>query len=61
MRKEDQYLSNAPKEENITIQTDSTFPNLKNIDGDSVNKHKQQEVANSIIAEKEIGQQQENL
>lgn len=61
VQKEDQYLSNAPKGQKMTIQTDSTFPNLKNIDGDSVNKHKQQEVANSLIAEKEIGQQQENL
>ncbi|HZH58125.1 MAG TPA: hypothetical protein VEY70_00800 [Metabacillus sp.] len=61
MRKEEQYLTNAPTEEKITIQTDSTFPNQKNIDGDSVNKHKQEEVANSIIAEKEISQQQENL
>ena len=61
MQNEEQYLSNAPKEKNFTIQTDSTFPNLKNIEGDSVNKHRQQEVANSIIAEKEISQQQENL
>lgn len=61
MRKEEEYLTNAPTEEKITLQTDSTFPNKKNSDGDSVNKHKQEEVANSIIAEKEISQQQENL
>lgn len=60
MEKE-QYLTNAPKEAQVTIQTDGTFPNKRNIDGDSVNEHKNQEVANSLFAEKEIGQQQENL
>lgn len=54
------YLTHAPKQEEITLQTDSTYPNLKNIAGDSVNEHKNQEVANSLIAEKEIGQQREN-
>ena len=54
------YLTNAPKQEEITLQTDGTYPNLKNIVGDSVNEHKNQEVANSLIAEKEIRQQQEN-
>lgn len=58
--KKESYLTNAPKKEQITLQTDGTFPNQKNIDGDSVNEHKNQEVANSLIAEKEIGQQQEN-
>lgn len=57
----DNYLTNAPKEENITIQNDGTYPNLKNVSGDSVDEHKNQEVANSLIAEKEIGQQRENL
>ncbi|WP_226666585.1 hypothetical protein [Metabacillus litoralis] len=60
MEKEN-YLTNAPKEEKITVQNDETFPNLKSIAGDSVDAHKNQEVANSLIAEKEIGQQQENL
>lgn len=55
------YLTNAPKKEQITLQTDGTFPNQKNVDGDSVNEHKNEEVANSIFAEKEIRQQQENL
>ncbi len=60
MKKEEQYLTNAPTKEKMTLQTDGTFPNMRNINGDSVNEHKNQEVANSIIAEKEIGQQQEN-
>lgn len=55
------YLTNAPKKEQITLQTDGTFPNQKNINGDSVNEHKNIEVANSLIAEKEISQQHENL
>lgn len=59
--KKEQFLSNAPKQEQFTLQTDGTFPNKENIDGDSVMEHKNQEVANSLIAEKEIGQQQENL
>ncbi|KKI90214.1 hypothetical protein WQ54_19690 [Bacillus sp. SA1-12] len=58
--KKENYLTNAPKKEQITLQTDGSFPNQKNIDGDSVNEHKHQEVANSLIAEKEIGQQQAN-
>ncbi|MGM7724633.1 hypothetical protein [uncultured Metabacillus sp.] len=58
--KKENYLTNAPKKEQITLQTDGSYPNLKNIDGDSVNEHKHQEVANSLIAEKEFGQQQEN-
>jgi hypothetical protein len=59
--KKEKYLTNAPAKEQITLQTDGTYPNLKNVDGDSVNEHKNLEVANSIIAEKEIGQQHENL
>ncbi|MBM7602200.1 hypothetical protein JOC75_000170 [Metabacillus crassostreae] len=56
----DKYLTNAPKEEKITIQNDGSYPNLKNFAGDSVDEHKNQEVANSLMAEKEIGQQREN-
>lgn len=57
----DKYLTNAPKEEKISIQNDESYPNLKNVAGDSVDEHKNQEVANSLMAEKEIGQQRENL
>ncbi|QGQ46013.1 hypothetical protein [Metabacillus sediminilitoris] len=55
------YLTNAPKKERITIQTTGTALNLKHVAGDSVNEHKNLEDANSIISEKEIGQQNENL
>lgn len=51
----------APKQTEITIQTDGAPPNRKVIAGDSVNEHKYQEVANAIIAGDEIKQQNENL
>lgn len=59
--KEEQYLTNAPKEEKFTIQTDDTIPNLKNIPGDSIDEYTDLKKANTILAEKEIGQQNENL
>ena len=59
--KEEQYLTNAPKEEKVTIQTDDTIPNLKNIPGDSIDDYTDLKKANTILAEKEIGQQNENL
>ncbi|PLR76670.1 hypothetical protein CU633_15085 [Bacillus sp. V3-13] len=60
-KKTKQYLTYAPKETVITIQNDDTFPNLKNIAGDSVESHKDLEVANAIIGGEEIRQQNENL
>ncbi|MDF2035642.1 hypothetical protein P2R12_01430 [Cytobacillus oceanisediminis] len=59
--KEEKYLTQAPKEETVTIETDGQFPNLKNIAGDSIDEHEQLEAANAIIGAKEIGQQNENL
>ncbi|MFE8699466.1 hypothetical protein ACFYKX_02385 [Cytobacillus sp. FJAT-54145] len=55
------YLTQAPKQEQFTIENDGRFPNQKNYPGDSVNEHEQLETANAIIAEGEIGQQRENL
>ncbi|WP_223703421.1 hypothetical protein [Sutcliffiella deserti] len=55
------YVPQATKEPEITIQTDGTFPNAKSIAGDSVDEHKNLEVANAIIAGDEIKQQNENL
>lgn len=60
-RKKESYLTNAPKKTGITIQTDDIFPNQKNIPGDSVDGHKYLEAGNTILAGKEIGQQNENL
>jgi hypothetical protein len=61
MKTENKYLTHAPKDESITIDTDGRFPNKNNYPGDSVNEHESIETANSIIAEGEIGQQRENL
>lgn len=59
-KKEEDYLTHAPKKEQVTIGTDNNYPNLKNYPGDSVNEHEQLESANAIIAEGEFGQQREN-
>jgi hypothetical protein len=60
-KNEERYLTNAAEEEKITIQTDGTSPNLKNIPGDSIDGYTNLKTANSITGEKEIGQQNENL
>lgn len=61
MNSKDDFLTNAPKEKQITINNGSTFPNLKNIAGDSIDEHKYLEEANTIISGDEIRQQNENL
>lgn len=61
MTKNEEYLTTAPKDPQITINNGSVYPNLKNIAGDSVDEHKFLEEANTIIAGDEIGQQNENL
>ncbi|WP_371321687.1 hypothetical protein [Robertmurraya korlensis] len=61
VKKNNEYLTNAAKQNQVTIQNGGDFPNLKNIPGDSVDEHKNQEVANQIITGDEIKQQNENL
>ncbi|MFF2753086.1 hypothetical protein ACFVR1_04930 [Psychrobacillus sp. NPDC058041] len=61
MDKKETYLTTAPKNSQITIENGSTFPNLRNVQGNSVNEHKALEEANIIIAGDEIKQQNENL
>ena len=39
VKKED-YLTNTPKKEKVTIENGNRFPNLKNVAGDSVDEHK---------------------
>ncbi|MFD2445621.1 hypothetical protein ACFSO7_16800 [Bacillus sp. CGMCC 1.16607] len=56
-----QYLTNSPVKQQVTIQTGDTFPNAKNIPGNSVDQHKELELANTIVAGDEIQQQNENL
>lgn len=60
MNKEDKYSSSAPKEAQITVDNDQNYPNKKVISGNSVDEHKELEVANMELAEKEIGQQFHN-
>jgi hypothetical protein len=58
---ENNYIPQASKKQEITIQTDGTFPDAKNIAGGSVDEHKDLEVANAIVGGEEIRQQNENL
>lgn len=58
---ETQYTTQATNQPEFTNQTDKGFPNLKNISGDSVDEHRDLEVANVIFAGEEIKQQNENL
>ncbi|PLT27649.1 hypothetical protein [Peribacillus deserti] len=60
-QKNHEFLTQAPKKTELTIETDDSFPNPKNYPGDSVNEHKELELGNAIIGAKEIGQQNENL
>lgn len=57
----EQYENSADAKEQVTIQTDDSLPNKKNIPGDSVEAHKELEKANALIAGEEIKQQNENL
>ncbi|MDQ6599245.1 hypothetical protein E2K98_22025 [Bacillus salipaludis] len=59
--KKEDYLSNAPKQEQVTIENGSIFPNLKNVAGDSVDRHMELTEANIVITGDEIKQQNENL
>lgn len=61
LKKEKEYLTNAASKSQMTIQNGGDFPNLKNIPGDSVDEHKELELANAIISGDEIHQQNENL
>jgi hypothetical protein len=61
MNNKNNYLTNSPLKEQVTIQTGDLFPNAKNIAGNSVDKHKELESANAIISGDEIKQQNENL
>lgn len=60
-KKQNEFLTNAAKKEQFSIDNDGNFPNQKSIPGDSVDDHEKLETANAVIAEAEIGQQRENL
>jgi len=61
MAKKEDYLTNAPKKVQVTINNGSIFSNQKNVPGDSVDQHESLEEANTIISGDEIRQQNENL
>lgn len=61
MAKKEDFLTTAPKKEQMTIENGSIFPNLKNVAGNSVNEHKALVEANIIVTGDEIKQQNENL
>ncbi|MED4227641.1 hypothetical protein [Neobacillus cucumis] len=60
MAEKKDYLTPSD-EQQMTINNGAVFPNKKNVPGDSVNKHKMIEEANTIITGDEIRQQNENL
>jgi hypothetical protein len=61
MSRKDQYLTNSPAQEQVSIQSSEAIPISKNIPGDSVDAHKELELANAILTGDEIKQQNENL
>lgn len=61
MSDKDQYLTNSPARTQVSIQSSESIPNSKNIPGDSVESHKELELANAILSGDEIKQQNENL
>jgi hypothetical protein len=61
MSNKDQYLTNSLVSKQVTIQSSEAIPNSKNIPGNSVDAHKELELANAILTGDEIKQQNENL
>ncbi|MHC0035621.1 hypothetical protein [Pseudoneobacillus sp. C159] len=61
MNKQNKYLTNSPKREAVTVQSGEAVAISKNIPGDSVDAHKELELANAILTGEEIKQQNENL
>lgn len=61
MSNKNHYLTNSSKSEQVSIESSEVIPNSRNIPGDSVDKHKELEIANVILTGDEIKQQNENL
>lgn len=61
MVKKYNYLTTAPKKQQMTIVNDGKFPNPKHLPGDSVEEYEYQKEANLMITGDEIHQQNENL
>lgn len=61
MSQMEKYSTAPSKEKTLTVRTNNVLRNKRNIPGNSVNQHYELEEANALIAEDEIGQQNENL
>jgi hypothetical protein len=61
MAKKEDYLTTAPKNQQVTIANSNNFPNLKHLPGDSVEEYEYQKEANLMLTGDEIHQQNENL
>jgi hypothetical protein len=61
MAKKEDYLTTAPKNQQVTINNGSHFPNQKHLPGDSVEEYEYQKEANLLLTGDEIHQQNENL
>jgi hypothetical protein len=61
MKNKNHYLTNSPVKETVTVQSGEAISISKNIPGDSVDEHKELELANAILTGDEIKQQNENL
>ncbi|MFE4705875.1 hypothetical protein [Peribacillus simplex] len=60
VNKRDFLTNGMGKKQAITVQTDNKFPNPRSIPGDSVDEFSVLKDGNQYLAEKEIGQQNEN-
>ncbi|MEK3974639.1 MULTISPECIES: hypothetical protein [unclassified Psychrobacillus] len=54
MKKQENYLKNSHKKQKLTLDNGSTFPNGKNMPGNSVDEHKAFEEANIILTGDEM-------
>jgi hypothetical protein len=61
MSNKDHYLTNSPARAQASVQSSEAISISKNIPGDSVDAHKELELANAILTGDEIKQQSENL
>lgn len=61
LAKKEDDLTTIPKKKDRAVEKDTIFPDFINVAGDSVDQDRSLEEANTILAENEIGQQNENL
>lgn len=61
MNKLEEFSLATSKKETLRVRTNNVLRTKRNIPGNSVDQHYELEEANTVIAEDEIGQQNENL